>query len=389
MSPAPLEAVFERSFAGRRILVTGHNGFVGSWLSFLLARAGAEVTGLSLATLPGSLAEALHLADLVESVTGDITEISTVERVVARCAPEIVFHLAAQALVIASYQEPVTTFATNVMGTAHVLDSLRHQHGVKACVVVTSDKCYATADGAHVETDRLGGEDPYSASKAAAELVAHAYRTSYFSDGSLALATTRAGNIVGGGDWADDRIVPDCARAVRAGEPVVLRRPDAVRPWQHVLDATAGYLRLGDALLREPEIAADAWNFGPPAEAAATVGEFVSDLVARWRGRGAAVADPVLRETPPVAERGVLTLDSSKARRLLGWRPMLDLEETIDWTVEWYATALGTERFDAAVTTGAQLARYLALDLAASVGGAPPTVPAKADGLVTSRSAPQ
>jgi CDP-glucose 4,6-dehydratase len=373
VSSAPLEEILKRSYEGRRILITGHNGFVGTWLSLLLARAGARVTGFSLPMLPGSLAESLGLPDFVESIDGDITEISAVEDVFAESAPELVFHLAAQAQVLASYREPIVTFATNVMGTAHVLESLRSQRSAQGCVIVTSDKCYATAEGSHVETDPLGGDDPYSASKAAAEIVAHAYRTSYFSDGPLAVATTRAGNIVGGGDWADDRIVPDCARAVRAGKPVTLRRPDAVRPWQHVLDAIAGYLRLGDALVREPTIAADAWNFGPPVEAAATVGEFVSDLVARWRARGVTVHDPVLQVQPPVAERATLTLDSSKARSILGWRPMLDLGETIDWSVSWYAAALGPTPFDALAITSSQIARYLELDLTASAGALRPS----------------
>lgn len=371
MTAAPLSSILERSYQGRRVLVTGHNGFVGSWLSFVLVRAGAEVTGLSLPTLSGSLAEALDLPALVASLEGDVTDPSMVEEAVARRAPELVFHLAAQALVITSYREPVATFATNVMGTAHLLDSLRRQPSVQACVVVTSDKCYATAEGAHVESDALGGDDPYSASKAAAEIVAHAYRASYFSDGSLALATARAGNIVGGGDWADDRIVPDCARSVRSGQPVVLRRPDAVRPWQHVLEAVAGYLRLGDALLRGTASAAGAWNFGPPAEAASTVGEFVSTLTEKWRSRGGAVEEPVVQEVPPVAERTFLTLDSTKAHRLLGWHPLLDLEATIDWTVEWYAQALGPDPFDARATTGVQVARYVSMDEAANARARP------------------
>ena len=225
-----LSSILERSYQGRRVLVTGHNGFVGSWLSFVLANAGAEVTGLSLPAESGGLATALRLSETVDSIEGDITVLSTAQQVVAECAPEFVFHLAAQALVLPSYIGPVLTFATNVMGTVNVLDSIRRQPSVRSCVVVTSDKCYATADGTHVETDCLGGDDPYSASKAAAEIVAHAYRTSYFDHGQLALATTRAGNIIGGGDWAEHRIIPDYTRAIRDDFPVVLRRPDAIDP---------------------------------------------------------------------------------------------------------------------------------------------------------------
>ncbi|MCU1492524.1 MAG: CDP-glucose 4,6-dehydratase [Acidimicrobiaceae bacterium] len=372
--PDRLSAILRRSYEGRRVFVTGHNGFVGSWLSFLLAEAGARVTGLSLATEPGSLAEALQIDEFVDSIEGDITVSSSIEDAVADRAPEIVFHLAAQALVLPSYDDPLQTFETNVMGTARVLDVVRRQPSVRSCVIVTSDKCYAAADGAHVETDALGGDDPYSASKAAAEIVAHAYRHSFLGRSDLGLATTRAGNIVGGGDWAHYRIVPDCARAVRGGQAVVLRRPDAVRPWQHVLDAVSGYIRLGDALMREPKSFSQAWNFGPSADAAATVGEFVATLVAKWRELGAAVLEPVL-ESAPVPERGVLTLDSSKAHAMLGWHPVLDLDATIDWTVEWYAAALRSSGFDARATTAAQVARFLALDhddpsRSASVGAA-------------------
>lgn len=366
---AGLAAVLERSYRGRRVFVTGHNGFVGSWLSFLLAEAGAEVTGLSLVQTPGSLAEALALDSRVESIEGDITVAASIGRAIADRAPEIVFHLAAQALVLPSYDDPIDTFQTNVIGTARVLEAVRHQPSVRSCVVVTSDKCYATADGAHTESDALGGDDPYSASKAAAEIVTHAYRCSFLGGSGLGVATTRAGNIVGGGDWADHRIVPDCARAVRAGEAVVLRRPDAIRPWQHVLDAVSGYLRLGDALLLAPARFSQAWNFGPPADAAATVGEFVASLVEKWRARGGAVLDPVL-EQAQVPERGVLTLDSSKAHAMLGWRPRLDLEATIAWTVEWYAEAISAPRFDAAAATTAQIDRFLSLDGDAPDGSA-------------------
>ena len=285
---------------------------------------------------------------------------------------ELVVHLAAQALVLPSYADPLGTFATNVMGTANLLDAVRAATSVRACVVVTSDKCYALGPAAHVESDHLGGEDPYSASKAAAELAAHAFRAS-FAPANGAVATVRAGNIVGGGDDAPDRIVPDWARALRAGVPLHLRPPGAIRPWQHVLEAVAGYLRLAAALLEDGAAFAEAWNFGPPAAAAATVGEFAALLVEACRARGLAVPTPTTLGRPGPFERSVLTLDSAKAARRLGWRQVLDLAATAEWTVEWYAASLG-RGFDPLAVTRTQIDRYLALEpgrAAASTGGQP------------------
>jgi len=364
-----LSSILERTFRGRRILVTGHNGFVGSWLSLILANAGAQLTGLSLPSAPGCLSDSLALSESLTSIEGDVTIPATVQQVVEECAPEFVFHLAAQALVFPSYTDPGMTFATNVMGTVNVLDSLRQQQSVRSCVIVTSDKCYSVVDGVHVETDPLGGDDPYSASKAAAEIVAHAYRVSFFEKGQLGLATARAGNIVGGGDWAEYRIVPDLARAVRDGIPVVLRQPDAIRPWQHVLDAVAGYLRLSDALVRDRPTYSQAWNFGPNASAAANVGELVKGLVDNWRSKGDLVREPTL-EKAPVRERVVLALDSDKAHRLLGWNPLLDLDTTIDWTVDWYREAINSSSFNARDITNRQIVRFLEIDRATKRGEA-------------------
>lgn len=355
--------VLEQSYRDRRVLVTGHNGFVGSWLSYWLARTGAEVTGLALAGEPAGLAESLGIDALVDGVEADIRDEAAVDEVFRRHAPEIVFHLAAQALVLPSFDDPVGTVATNVMGTAHVLDAVRRSPEVRCCVVVTSDKCYAEATGAHVETDALGGEDPYSASKAAGEIVTHAFASSYFSGSSVGLATARAGNIVGGGDWAEHRIVPDCVRAIRDDQPVVLRHPEAVRPWQHVLDAVAGYLRLGDALMRDPARHSGPWNFGPPAAAAATVSEVVAMLVDRWRALGGSgIRDPVVRTQAAVRERSALTLVSEKAISRLDWSPMLDLRATIEWTVDWYHSSLGSRGESPAAVTSAQIDRYLELE---------------------------
>jgi CDP-glucose 4,6-dehydratase len=370
-----LGQVSDRSYRGRRVLVTGHNGFVGSWLSFWLAQAGAEVVGFALPAQPGGAAEALDLDSAVTSIEGDVRDRTQVEELIGGHEPEIVFHLAAQALVIPSFDEPLATLATNVMGTAHVLDAVRRQPSVRACVVITSDKCYALSAGAHEEGDPLGGEDPYSASKAAAEMVVHAYRSSFFAGSRVGVATARAGNIMGGGDWADYRIVPDCARAVIAGEPVRIRHPEAVRPWQHVLDAVAGYLRLGDGLLIDPTANAQAWNFGPPSEAAATVSEVVAMLFARWRALGeTGVRDPEHEADSPVPERSFLTLVSDKARSRLGWLPLLDLQATIDWTVDWYHSVAAIESGNAVTVTTSQIARYLELDArAVGCSGSPPT----------------
>lgn len=355
-------------FAGLRCFVTGHNGFVGSWLCHLLTAAGAEVTGLSLEPEPGGLGAALGGLEGLASIVGDVRDRDGLGRALEASGAEVVVHLAAQALVLPSYADPLATFATNVTGTANLLDAVRATPSVRACLVVTSDKCYALSPAAHTEEDPLGGEDPYSASKAAAELVTHAFRAS-FAPASGAVATARAGNIVGGGDVAADRIVPDWARSLRAGLPLTLRHPEAVRPWQHVLDAAAGYLRLLAALLEQRAAFAEAWNFGPPATAAATVGEFAALLVEACRARGLDVPAPTAaspRKGP--FERAVLTLDSTKAVRRLGWQPVLDLPATAAWTVEWYAASL-RGGFDPVAATRSQVDRYVALER--SRAGAP------------------
>jgi len=360
-SQSSLTSILERNYQGRRVLVTGHNGFVGSWLSYVLANAGAEVTGLSLALQPYGSAERDGLLELVRTIEGDITVPATVQRVVDECAPEHVFHLAAQALVLNSYSDPVRTFSTNVMGTVNVLESLRHQSSIRTCVVVTSDKCYATTDRPQIETDPLGGDDPYSASKAAEELVTNAYRSSFFERVSFGIATARAGNIVGGGDWAENRIVPDCVRALRDGVPVTLRQPSAIRPWQHVLDAVAGYIRLGDALNRAGGEYSQAWNFGPAPGTAVSVGDFVNTFFNRWRSKGGSALEPLFGDSV-VNERATLILESTKAQSELGWRPLLDTDTTIGWTVDWYYEALHALDFDARAVTESQVAQFLRLD---------------------------
>lgn len=357
-----LGAILERTYRGRRILVTGHNGFVGSWMSMMLAASGAEVVGLSLEARDGELASLVDLDDMVISVEGDVRDPAIVASVMRRHRPEVVFHLAAQALVIPSFEDPIATFATNVMGTAHVLEAIRHEPSVRAGVIVTSDKCYATSATAQVETDPLGGDDPYSASKGAAEIVTHAFRSTLIAHDGAGIASARAGNIMGGGDFSGYRIIPDCVRALRSGEPIRLRNPSAVRPWQHVLDAIAGYLRLGGALLDDPALYAAPWNFGPDASSPATVADLVAIFLDRWCWlTGLEVEGAVHESSSTLPERSSLTLSSAKALEHLGWRPRLDLHDTVEWSADWYhATTVAPSQ--AAAVTSAQIERYLDLE---------------------------
>lgn len=327
---------------GRRVLVTGHTGFKGGWLSLWLQQMGAEVTGLSLAPpATPNLFEVARVADGMTSVIGDIRDPGAVHDVMERAEPEVVLHLAAQALVRASYADPVDTFATNVVGTATVLAAARRQ-GVRAVVSVTSDKCYENREQVwgYRETDPMGGHDPYSASKGCAELVTASFRRSFFStSGSARLASARAGNVIGGGDWSADRLVPDVVRAFSTGEPVVIRNPGAVRPWQHVLEPLSGYLVLVERLLTDGDAVADGWNFGPGDNDARTVGWVVERLAERW---GAGASWRIEPGGPHEAHR--LRLDCSKASVELGWRPRLGLGECLDWVIDWYrAHAAGAD----------------------------------------------
>ena len=341
---------------GRRVLVTGHTGFKGAWLVLLLLKLGARVNGFALPpeTFP-SMYDLVGLDADTESTFGDVRDVSAVHSVVKQSAPEIILHLAAQALVRRSYLDPVETYATNVMGTVNVLEAARTVPGVGAVVAVTSDKCYARpdTDGGCRESDPLGGHDPYSSSKAAAEFVVSAYRDSYFSSGPL-VATARAGNVIGGGDWQAERIVPDAIAALREGKPVALRYPDAIRPWQHVLDALCGYLVLGQKLGEGESSAARAWNFGPPLRHEVKVHELVQMLAREWSVKRA--WKPAVGEHPVEATR--LRLDASEALDHLGWRPVLSLEETIQMTARWFREVdTGT---DARVIAEQQIDTFLA-----------------------------
>lgn len=358
-----MEAVVNPSpafWAGKRVLLTGHTGFKGSWLWQWLKVLGARPFGIALEpnTEP-SLCRLCGIGHSPDSVLGNIIEAAAVADLLRRVQPEIVFHLAAQSLVRRSYEEPVETYATNVMGTIHVLEGVRRTPSVRGVVVVTSDKCYENREWpwAYRETEAMGGYDPYSSSKGCTELVTSAWRRSFFAQaGAAAIASVRAGNVIGGGDWAADRLVPDCMRAFTAGRAVPIRSPRAVRPWQHVLEPLAGYLLIAEALLREPLAFADAWNFGPADEDTRPVGWVVSRLAQHW-GDGAAWTND---QREHVHEAGVLRVDAAKARDRLGWRPRLPLDRALAWTAEWYRSVASGA--DAAALCLRQISEYTDLE---------------------------
>lgn len=347
-----MRSEFSGIYKAKRALVTGHTGFKGSWLAFWLADLGAQVVGASLD--PETSPNHWSLLDLdVEDRRVDIRDGALVSRLVSDVQPEIVFHCAAQPLVRRSYVDPVDTWSTNVLGTANVLDAVRRTEGVKAVVVVTSDKCYENyswSRGYH-EADRLGGHDPYSASKAAAELVTQSYRRSYFSSpGAALVATVRAGNVIGGGDWSEDRLIPDVVRARKSNGRVEIRSPGATRPWQHVLDCLSGYLTLGMRLLQGDAACAESWNFGPNIDANRSVTDVLTILCKQWPQ----VSWHVTTQSQPV-EASALYLDCAKARKQLDWRPVWNLVRTIEETASWYEAFLAHRQ----VLTKTQLAAFI------------------------------
>jgi len=332
----PMMAHVEAAFwQGKRVLLTGHTGFKGSWLALWLQSLGAEVHGLALdpPTEPALYAVANVAAGMASDTRADIRDEAAVRAVFAAVRPEIVLHLAAQPLVRLSYAEPVATYATNVMGTVHVLEAARHTPGVRAIVNVTTDKCYENREWVwgYRENEAMGGFDPYSSSKGCAELVTSAYRRSFLAGGGVALASARAGNVIGGGDWALDRLVPDILRALAAGEPVAIRNPSAIRPWQHVLEPLAGYLVLAQRLAEDGAALAEGWNFGPQELDAQPVQWIVERLVEGW-GEGASWRRDA-GEHPHEAH--YLKLDISKAGARLGWRPRWDLAQALARVLEW------------------------------------------------------
>lgn len=321
---------------GRRVFLTGHTGFKGGWTALWLAQKGAVVRGYALdpSTEP-NLFTVAKVGIVVEDVRGDIRDKARLDAAMREFVPEVVLHMAAQPLVRASYEDPIGTYETNVIGTARVLDAVRRTPSVRAVVSVTTDKVYENEETLrpYKESDALGGYDPYSSSKAGAELVTAAYRRSYLAAAGVAVATARAGNVIGGGDWSGDRLIPDLVKGFLAGEAVKIRRPQAIRPWQHVLEPVMGYLQLAERLLSEDaQRYATAFNFGPGEEDARTVEWIVERMVKTWGGG----ASWELDADPGVHEAGYLKLEATRARTELGWQPQLRLETALDWLVEWY-----------------------------------------------------
>ena len=346
---------------GKRVLLTGHTGFKGAWLAIWLTRLGAQVYGFALAPQPKpNLFLLAGLGAGLAHMEGDVCDDQAVKSAVAQAQPQIVLHLAAQALVRRSYAHPLETLATNVMGTARLLDALREAPDVRAVVVVTTDKCYENRDWewSYRENDPLGGRDPYSASKAAAEIVTAMYRESFLVARGVAVASARAGNVVGGGDWAEDRLVPDCVRAFERGERMMMRNPSAVRPWQHVLEPLAGYLLLAERLCDGDAASkgyTTAFNFGPSVDDVRPVGWVVAEVARLW---GPSAAWEIDAGAHP-HEAKMLSLDAARARGRLSWWPRLSLAQCLQWTVEWYrAVADGAS---ALVMTEAQIDRYVSM----------------------------
>lgn len=344
-------------FAGKRVLVTGDTGFKGSWLCFWLTELGSEVVGYALPPEgPESLFNLLGLSRLIRHVDGDVRDLSHLQKVFQEFQPEFLFHLAAQSQVLVSYQEPKTTFDTNVAGGVNVLEAIKHTPSLRAVIFVTSDKCYLNKEWVwgYRENDELGGHDPYSASKAAVELVLAAYWKSFFAaEPNLGLASVRAGNILGGGDWAQNRIVPDIIRALIKGVPVTLRNPAATRPWQHVLDPLYGYMLLATRLHASPQEFSGPMNFGPSGEAIRTVRDLTQHIHTYWQG--GTIQEEKLQQTSH--EAGLLHLNCDKARRILDWAPQWDFDRTVRETTWWYKQVAGGE--SAPVVTRQQIADYL------------------------------
>lgn len=350
------------AYAGRRVLVTGHTGFKGAWLGLWLHHLGAEVTGYSdgVPTQPSAF-DLLELDGLVDHHLGDVRDRSRLAEVIDATRPEVVFHLAAQPLVLRSLADPVETFEVNTMGMVNVLECVRERPWIEAVVLVTSDKAYRNEewDWGYRETDHLGGHDPYSGSKSCAELVAHSYHHSFLRDAPTRMATTRAGNVIGGGDWAADRIVPDCVRAWSTGESVTVRSPRATRPWQHVLEPLSGYLWLGVQLLGDtgPDLDGEAFNFGPGTNQDETVADLLESMAERWteaRWEIATGSEQAGREA------ALLKLSCDKALRMLDWHAVLPFSETVAMTVDWYR-AWHLDPSDMRATTLGQIDRYVGL----------------------------
>ena len=350
-------------YRGRRVLLTGHTGFKGCWLALWLNELGAEVHGYSLApaTEPHLFGEARVESILATHTIGDVRDAAALTALAQRVKPEIVFHLAAQAIVRRSYREPRETWETNVLGTVNLLEAVRATPGVRVCQVITSDKCYENPGQvcSFRETDAMGGHDPYSSSKGAAEIAVTAWRRSYFtSANATSIASARAGNVIGGGDWAEDRLIPDCVRALSQGDAIPVRSPHAVRPWQHVLEPLAGYLTLAAAQWRDPAAFADGFNFGPLPSGNLNVGRVADAVVKNW-GSGGWDHTGGAADRDQLHEAHFLKLDITKATTLLDWKPMYTAEEAIAETVAWYRQRHSAgARFDARAACLEQIRAY-------------------------------
>lgn len=358
---------FSGLYAGKKVFLTGHTGFKGAWLSLWLKMLGAKITGFALEppTEP-SLFNELGIQEDITHFIGDIRDISCLREVIKKSEPDIVFHLASQPLVRLSYEQPVETFSTNVVGTANVLEVIRGVKSVKTCLCITSDKCYENVEWpyAYRENDPMGGSDPYSASKGCSELVVSSYRRSFFpvskiSEHGVALATARAGNVIGGGDWAQDRIYPDAVKALAARKKIPVRNPNAVRPWQHVLEPLSGYLWLAAKMLQSPADFADAWNFGPFCSGNITVKSLVEKIISVW-GTGEMEDISSGHKNSP-HEANFLKLDCSKASGLLNWRPCMSVDDSIRFSAEWYKGFYCEKGFNSRDFTEKQITEYMNL----------------------------
>lgn len=351
---------FKATFANKKVFITGHTGFKGTWLAFLLYEIGADVMGFSLPPAEEqSHFNILGLSGKIKHVIGDVRDESMLEKTMNEFQPEFVFHLAAQALVRLSYSDPTETFSTNVMGSVNLLNAVRNCQSIRSLVFVTSDKCYENNEWlwGYREIDRLGGRDPYSASKAAAEGIFSSYVSSYFDQRpSLGAASARAGNVVGGGDWAVDRIIPDCIRAIQSNESIVLRNPWATRPWQHVLEPLSGYLLLSSKLYQEPKKWTGAWNFGPSVEGFRTVNS-VAEVIIGHLGKGSI---KIVESEEQVHEAKLLQLNCDKAHQLLGWYPTWDADQTLKVTASWYQAMINGE--DVEKTTRDQINEFFEVE---------------------------
>jgi CDP-glucose 4,6-dehydratase len=326
--------MMESFWKNKKVFVTGHTGFKGSWLCLWLSQLGAKITGYALSPTTPSLFDSANIVTCLEkNIINNINDYTSLQQAIQQSQPEIVFHLAAQSLVQNSYQNPVENYQTNVMGTVNLLEAVRQTDGVRVVINITSDKCYENKEWVwgYRETDRLGGHDPYSNSKACAELITHAYRDSFFNQQNIALASCRAGNVIGGGDWAENRLVPDMMRGFLSGEEIIIRNPKAIRPWQHVLEPLSGYLLLAEKIYTDKTLA-QAWNFGPEEKDVQPVSFITDHLSHHWPSHQIHIGN----NDKFGHEAGILKLDISKAKNVLQWKPKLNLQQALDLTAQWY-----------------------------------------------------